>query len=260
MQVSVLASGSSGNATYFESDGAAVLVDCGLTVPELRRRLASIGRGVDRLRAVFLTHDHGDHVGSSVALCKRLGLPLYATAGTLSILKALPPQLRREIKADEHIELGPLELRPFATPHDGLEPVGFRVVERGTGRSAGIATDLGYVSRSVVDRLAGVELLVVELNHDERMLIEGPYAPPLKRRILSPHGHLSNEQGAALASHLIHDGLQQVVLAHLSETNNTPDHARRAFERVNAHAPSSMGLHIAEQRRASPVFELRETA
>jgi phosphoribosyl 1,2-cyclic phosphodiesterase len=256
LQVSVLSSGSGGNCTYVEAGGTAVLVDCGLTVPELRRRLSAIGKDLTRLAAVFVTHDHGDHVGSSVALARKLQVPLHATQGTHSILGRLPPGLARTVSPGTTTAVGGLDVLAFATPHDGIEPVGYRVTERSSGRAAGVATDMGYVSRSVVENLRGVHLLVVEHNHDERLLIEGPYPAPLKRRILSAHGHLSNEQGAALAGHVLHKGLRRVVLAHLSETNNTPDHAVRAFERVNTHAHAGLELHVAEQGRPSPLFEV----
>jgi phosphoribosyl 1,2-cyclic phosphodiesterase len=253
---SVLASGSGGNCVYVEADGAAVLIDCGLTVPGLKRRLAELGRDLSKIQAVFVTHDHGDHVGSSVALARKLGIPLHATAGTHSILGRLPEGLARIVHSDEAIAVGGFSVLPFTTPHDGIESVAFRVTHDASQRSLGVATDLGYVSRQVVERLLGVHLLVVEHNHDERMLIEGPYPEGLKRRILGGRGHLSNEQGAALASHVMHGGLRQIVLAHLSETNNTPDHARRAFEKANAAAPVSLALHVAEQHRASPLFDV----
>lgn len=256
MLASVLASGSRGNCVYVEAGGAAVLVDCGLTVPGLRRRLADVGRDLSRVCAVFVTHDHGDHVGSSVALARKLQLPLYATEGTHSMLGQLPEGLARRVRADEPVSVAGLDVLPFQTPHDGIESVAYRVTERATGKSVGIATDLGYVSRSVVDRLQGVQLLVVEHNHDERMLADGPYPQGLKRRILGGRGHLSNEQGAALAGHVLHAGLRQVVLAHLSETNNTPLLARRAFETHLAAAPAGLQVHVAEQMRPSPLFDV----
>lgn len=254
MQVSILGSGSTGNSAYIEADGVGVLVDCGLTVPELGRRLFAIGRDLTRLAAVLITHDHGDHVGSSVALARRLGIPIHATPGTASVLRRVPENLLRPVKDGVHFTIGGFEVRPFATPHDGIEPVGYRVTHTASGRSMGVATDLGYVSRHVVDELMGVHLLVAEHNHDEAMLRDGPYPESLKRRIRGGHGHLSNEQGATLVSHVMHAGLQQVVLAHLSETNNTPDHAVRAFEKFNRDAPSALQVHVAQPKQPSPVF------
>lgn len=250
---SVLASGSGGNCVYVEAEDAAVVVDCGLTVPALKRRLGLLGRDLGRLKAVFVTHDHGDHVGSSVALARKLGIPLYATAGTHSILGRIPPGLARVIEADSEEIIGSLSVLAFAIPHDGIESVAFRVMHRVSERAIGYVTDLGYVTRSVVNRLSGVNTLVVEHNHDERMLIEGPYPEGLKRRILSSHGHLSNEQGADLANSLSHDGLTRVVLAHLSDTNNTPELATRAYQRANGNAPHRE-LLIAQQMVSTPLF------
>jgi phosphoribosyl 1,2-cyclic phosphodiesterase len=254
MQASVLASGSAGNCVYVEAAGAAVLLDCGLSVPELRRRLSSLGQDLSKIQGVFVTHDHGDHVGSSVALARKLGIPHFSTAGTQSVLRRLPPELTRTVRADEPLEVGPFTIAPIATPHDGIESVAFRVT---AGRkSIGVLTDLGYVPRRLVEQFAGVDALVVEFNHDERMVIEGPYPPSLKSRILGPRGHLSNEAGAGLAAQVLHPGLGRVVLAHLSETNNTPDLARRAFERANTRAHASMVLELARQAAPTDLFDV----
>jgi phosphoribosyl 1,2-cyclic phosphodiesterase len=254
MHACVLASGSRGNALWLESGAEALLVDCGLTVPELSRRLAHIGREVTRLSGIVVTHDHGDHVGSSVVLARRLGIPLHATEGTHSVLRRLPEPLAPRLVAGQVVDVGPFRVHPFATPHDGIESIGVRV--EADGVAVGLATDLGYVSRQVVEALRGVQLLVVEHNHDERLLQDGPYPLSLKRRIRGGRGHLTNDEGAQLASLVAHEGLKRVVLAHLSETNNTPDHARRAYERLNRDAPALRALHVAEQHRPSEPFEV----
>ena len=256
VRAAVLASGSAGNCVWIEAEGTAVLVDCGLTVPGLGRRLDAIGARLEDVSAVFITHDHGDHVGSSVALARKRGVPLHATAGTHSVLKRLPPSLSHTARDGEAIDAGPFSVRPISVPHDGRESVAFRVTHRESGRSVAVMTDLGYVPRRVIERIEGVNLLVVEHNHDERMLAEGPYPPSLKARIRSPVGHLSNEQGATLVSHVRHEGLRRVVLAHLSETNNTPDAARRTFEKVNRDAPATLSLEVAEQTRPCGPFEV----
>jgi phosphoribosyl 1,2-cyclic phosphodiesterase len=254
VQASVLSSGSGGNAVYVEADGTGILVDCGLTVPGLKRRLSRLKRGLQSVRAVFVTHDHGDHVGSSVALSRKMEIPLYATAGTHSILRRIPRGLAHVVRDDHPIPFGPFEVFPVTTPHDGIESVAFRIVHTSSGRSISIVTDLGYVTRRIVNRLRGTNTLVVEHNHDERMLIEGPYPAPLKRRILSAQGHLSNEQGADLVLQLSHSGLSRVVLAHLSETNNTPELARRAYERANGASRKDREVLVAEQSAPTPLF------
>jgi len=254
VRISVLASGSGGNCVYVESGGSALLVDCGLTVPGLRRRLAEAGGALERVVGVLLTHDHGDHVGSSVALARKLSVPIHATEGTLSILARLPEGLAHPLRAGGRVQLGPFEVLPFATPHDGIESVGYRV-EAG-GCAAGVATDLGYVSNAVVEALRGVQFLLAEFNHDPQLLREGPYPEGLKRRIAGGRGHLSNEQGAELVALLMHPGLSHLVLAHLSETNNTPGHALRAWERRNGASPPGLRVHVAQQRQPSPMWDL----
>jgi len=251
----LLASGSAGNAAYLEHGGQALLVDCGLTVPELRRRLASAGCDEKRIAALVITHDHSDHTGSAGTLARKLEVPLYATAGTLAAFARLPAALARPVQAGEPFDAAGFRVHAFSTPHDATDPVALRI-EAADGRAAGIATDMGYVSRSVVENLCGVHLLVAEHNHDRRMLVEGPYPAPLKRRILGSRGHLSNEEGAQLAGRVVHAGLRRVVLGHLSQTNNTPDLARAAFDREHRDSPASLALSIAAQDAPSEVFDV----
>lgn len=256
MKAAVLASGSSGNCVWVESDGDVVLIDCGLTVPGLTRRLDSIGERIEDISAVFITHDHGDHVGSSVALARKRGVPLYATAGTHSILKRLPSELSHTLKGGDVVETGPFDVRCISVPHDGIESVAYRVTHRASARSIAVVTDLGYVPRRVLDELGGVHFLVAEHNHDERMLVEGPYPASLKARIKSPLGHLSNDQGAELVANVSHLGLERVVLAHLSETNNTPAAALRTFEKLNRDAPGTLKVEVAQQHTACGPYEV----
>lgn len=248
MKAAVLSSGSAGNCIWVQADGESILIDCGLTVPELGRRLAQIGERVEDISSVFITHDHGDHVGSSVALARKRGVALHASRGTHSILKRLPEELAHTLRGGDLVHHGPFDVKCISVPHDGIETVAYRVTHRSTARSIAVLTDLGYVPRRVVEAVDGVHALVIEHNHDERMLVEGPYPAMLKARIRSPLGHLSNEQGAELVSNLDARALGRVVLAHLSETNNTPDVARRTFERINRDAPARLELAVADQR------------
>lgn len=255
MFASVLASGSRGNSVFVESSDTAILLDCGLAIRTLRERLAAIEREPCQIQAIFLTHDHGDHVGASVALARRFRIPLFATRGTHSVLRRVPDGLPRTIEADQPVRFGPLEVLPIATPHDGAESVAFRVLDEAAGRMLGLVTDLGFVPRRIIARLAGVNTLVAEHNHDEQMLRDGPYPWPVKQRILSGHGHLSNQQGAALVSALSHSALSRVVLAHLSETNNTPALAQAAYEKENGRR-RDRELLLADQWAATPLFEV----
>ncbi len=215
----VLSSGSRGNSCYLEGPEGALLVDAGLSGREIARRISASGGDLSRVRAMVLTHEHADHVRGAEVLAARLEVPVFATAGTLGRMEeGFPPG--RAIEPGEEFAAAGFTLLPFLLPHDAAEPVG--LVVRCGGLSLGMATDLGYPSAPARERLAGCDAVVLESNHDERMLIDGPYPWHLKQRIRSRRGHLSNHASAGLLMDIAHPGLQAVVLAHLSETNNLP--------------------------------------
>lgn len=228
-----LASGSAGNATLIEAaDGPGrrthVLVDCGLGWRQLLASLAALGLGPADLDAVFLTHEHGDHVGCAPALSARHGVPIWASAGTRAALAdADPAATFRIARDDEAIAIGALQLQPFTVPHDAREPLQLRCTDG--ARSLGILTDLGHVTPHALARLAGCHALLLESNHEPELLARSTYPDFLKRRIAGAHGHLSNAQAAAALGQLRHDALGLVVAAHLSERNNRPALARRAL-------------------------------
>ena len=288
MRVTVLSSGSGGNCTLVEAPGARVLVDCGLSLRETARRLADVGVDTKDLTAIFLTHEHGDHAGGAPAVSRKLGVPVYATAGTQRTA-GVAGELRRTLRAGTAVRVGSLQVKPFAVPHDAAEPVCFVLEEvrlqlglfdfgvgdlsptagrrshpappPGSARESaldavgevrarvGIATDLGRPSPSVVRELTGCDVLVVEMNHDEAMLMDGPYPRSLEARVRSPRGHLSNGQGAELLMRATTRRTRRVVLAHLSETNNTPDLARREAERALSARGGDVRLHVALQKQ-----------
>ena len=231
MRFCSLGSGSGGNSTLIETTRGGrvsrVLIDCGFSLRELERRLALRGVALGEIDAMFVTHEHGDHVGCAASLHRRCGTPLWTSAGTQSAarsLRALPVQLAR---ADQAIVVYGLELTPIAVPHDAAEPLQIRCSD-GVA-SVGILTDFGSIELGLVARLAGCDALLVDCNHDPDLLESGPYPWPLKRRIVGPHGHLSNAQAADLVRASHHTGLRHVVAAHLSEQNNRPDLARMAL-------------------------------
>lgn len=228
-----LASGSAGNATLVEAgDGPGrrtrVLVDCGLGWRQLQARLATLNLGPTDLDAVFLTHEHGDHVGCAPALSARHGVPIWTSAGTRAVLAgAEPPASFRLARDGEAIAIGALQLQPFTVPHDAREPLQLRCTDG--ARSLGILTDLGHVTPHAAARLAGCHALLLESNHDPDLLARSTYPDFLKRRIAGAHGHLSNAQAAAALGQLRHQHLNVLVAAHLSERNNRPALARRAL-------------------------------
>ena len=247
MRVCTLASGSGGNAVLVESGPTRVLIDAGLSGRDLGDRLRLVQVVPESIRAVVFTHEHQDHVRGAGAFARRFRAPLYFNPATRRQVPDLHKCRVEEFQTGEPFEVAGLRLVPFSISHDAADPVGF-TVEDGV-RRIGFAADLGFVSRLVAERLAGVDALLLESNHDPVMLENGPYPRDLKQRVAGKRGHLSNEQCGDLLSALVHGGLRHVVLLHLSEKNNTPDlalaAARRSLDEAGA---AEVSLQAASQR------------
>lgn len=234
MRICLLASGSKGNAIYLQCGETRVLVDAGLSARELAARLAAIGIAAADLDAILVTHEHQDHCRGLGPFARRYRLPVFMHPATRQALPGLGPIDRhREFDVGEAWTFRDLKITAIPLTHDAAAPVGF-CIESPDGK-VGVVTDLGIATRLVADRLQGCRALVVEANHDEEMLRDGPYPWPLKQRIRSNHGHLSNTAGAELFKGLLWDGLEAVFLAHLSETNNQPQLACDSFQAVLDH-------------------------
>ena len=230
-----LASGSSGNATLIEaSDGlhrTRVLVDCGLGLRQLMARLAVEGIGPADLDGIFITHEHGDHIGCAPMLVARYGVPLWTSAGTAQYAAFAGLESALNLVRDGQVfAIGGIQFHPFTVPHDAREPLQLRCTDG--DRVLGLMTDIGHVTGHALAALAGCHALVLESNHDVELLAQSRYPDFLKRRVGGQHGHLSNVQAAAALGALRHDRLNTVVAAHLSERNNRPDLVSRAFAAV----------------------------
>ena len=249
----VLASGSKGNALWVEAGDDVVLVDCGLSGKELKKRLAAAGLDPCRIKAVLVTHEHRDHILGAGVAARLLKKPLYINRSTWN--RAAPTLGRIEpvfFETGRRLVVGDLAIHPFSTSHDSADPVGF-TFQSGDTR-LGLATDLGIATALVKERLRGCQALILESNHDPQMLIDGPYPWDLKRRVRGRQGHLSNEDAALLLAELLHPGLSHVVLAHLSEVNNRPELALEAAGSVlNKKRPA---LCAAGQHQAGAVIEI----
>lgn len=227
-----LGSGSSGNATVVQGRCATqlthLLVDCGLGIRQLDARLGQAGMLAEQIDAIFITHEHADHIGCARQLALRERIPVWMSRGTYSAIGEpdFDGLLHIAVDATE-VAIGALQVRPFTVPHDAREPLQLTCSD-GAVR-LGLLTDLGHASSHVLDQLAGCDALMLECNHDPALLAASSYPPFLKRRVGGAWGHLANEDAAAIAQALLPRGLKQVVAAHLSEQNNRADIVRRVL-------------------------------
>ena len=249
MHYASLASGSKGNCHALSDGERTLLIDAGISLRQIRQRLEVVGWRSGNVRALALTHEHSDHVGALGVILRRTDWAILATADTRRAAEraqgvVIPLDRWIELEAGRPRDWEGWRILPFALPHDAADPVAYRV-EIG-GRTGAVVTDLGCLTALVADHLQDLDLLVLEANHDVEMLREGDYPPQLKARILSRVGHLSNAAMAELLGRACGPRLRQLVLAHLSESNNHPDLARFAAEEVLR--GSAVTLHLAHQR------------
>jgi len=225
LTICMLASGSKGNAIYIAGNTTSILVDAGLSGAAIERRLESKGLHPENLDAILVTHEHFDHVHGAGILARRYGLPVYISPDTM---KSASHQLGNIddlhfFKCGKSFNINELSIHPFPISHDAKDPAGITI--QTDQKKIGIATDLGIATSVVRENLKGCTALILEANHDPAMLAEGPYPWHLKQRVKSRVGHLSNEEAKNLLMEIQHSGLTQVILAHLSQQNNTPEKA-----------------------------------
>ena len=232
MRFCSLGSGSGGNATLVEAsaDGAThrLLIDCGFSLREFESRLERLALKCDDLDAVFVTHEHGDHIGCAVALARRHGLPLWMSRGTWRAIGAPElPGLLQFARDGQAIRIGALQLTPYTVAHDAEEPLQLRCSDG--ARHLGVLTDAGSITPHLLAHRQCCDALLLECNHDRELLAASSYPASLKARIGGRLGHLSNDTAARVLAACWHDGMQHLVAAHLSEQNNTPALARAAL-------------------------------
>ena len=242
-----LGSGSSGNATVVQARSAThtahLLIDCGLGIRQLDARLGIAGMLADQIDAIFITHEHADHIGCARQLALRERIPVWMSHGTYSAMGQPDFQGLLRIACDDvDIEIGPMAVLPFTVPHDAREPLQLTCSDGAS--MLGVLTDLGHATSHVLDMLAGCGTLLLECNHDPQMLAASTYPAFLKRRVGGAYGHLANDAAAAIAQAIRPRGLKQVVAAHLSEQNNRPELARRALAAAMECAEAD--IHVAD--------------
>ena len=264
MKFCSIASGSSGNCIYAGSSVSSVLLDAGISGKRIEAGLNLIDHTTADIDGILVTHEHSDHIKGIGVLARRCGIPIYGTEGTLKALREntavgrIPEELFRIVRADETFYIGDLKILPFALPHDAAEPVGYRI-EQG-GRACAVATDLGCYNDYLIERLRRLDVLMLEANHDVRMLEAGPYPYHLKRRILSDRGHLSNETAGQLLGMILHDSIRRIFLGHLSRENN---YEALAYETVcdevtmgdNPYKSKDFNISIAHRDRPGDAVE-----
>lgn len=261
LTVHSIASGSEGNSLLVSAGGTHILVDAGISARRITTALLSLGLTPGDIAGVLVTHEHSDHTAGLATLTKQYRLPLYASGGTAGALCARIPHaadVLHLLPRQGVLTLGDAQVTVFPTSHDAAESIDFRF-DCG-GAALGVLTDTGCVTPEAEQALQGVNLLVLESNHDEDWLLSGPYPYYLKQRILGNRGHLSNDAAAALAQRMASAGTRQFVLAHLSRENNTPERARQTMARALAGLDVSVtvapraelsGPYIAEVRVCS---------
>lgn len=265
MRLVSIASGSSGNCIYIGSDTTHILIDAGISTKRIEQGLADIGVSLRDLSGILVTHEHSDHISGLNTLSKKYEIPIFTSEGTFQgierskSLNAVKRDQFHEVAADEPFFIGDLEILPFMIDHDAAEPLAYRV--NGHKASAAVVTDLGVYSQYTINHLQNLDALLLESNHDIRMLEVGPYPYYLKRRILGNKGHLSNEASGRLLGEILHDNMKKILLGHLSKENN---YAALAFETVrqevtmceNPYKGSDFDISVASRTEMSEVIHL----
>ena len=260
----MLGSGSAGNSALVATEHCKILIDGGLTARQLVLRLAQCGVTPGQLDGILLTHEHGDHVFGLEVLCRKLEVPIYCNALTAEAIRCdgLFEQHRnwRIFRTGAEFSICDVTVQTFPVPHDAVDPLGF-VCHAGSG-SLGFITDLGYATKMIVERLRQVQTLVIETNHDEKLLQNDSHRPwPVKQRIQSRHGHLSNTSAANVIEELLSGKIERVVLGHLSRDCNTPELACGAIRASLAKCGKiDMEVHCAAQSQISLQLRIGETA
>lgn len=250
-----LGSGSTGNATLVEATGLRpkrLLVDCGLGIRQLSVRLAEAGVADGDIDAIFITHEHSDHIGCARQFARRHRIPVWMSRGTQEGI-GLPDfdGLLNTARDGEAIDLGELQLMPFTVPHDAREPLQLTCTDGAS--KLGLLTDLGHATAHLLAHLAHCDALLLECNHDSELLAQSAYPPFLKRRVGGMYGHLSNAAAGEIARSVAHGGLKQLVAAHLSQQNNRPELAHQAMAEALG---NSAELVIADAGTGTPWLRL----
>ncbi len=251
VEVSVLASGSSGNCFFYQGNGSAYLIDAGISCRQVCERLSKIKKNIRSIKGIFITHEHSDHVKGLQVISKMFHIPIYISKGTLDSLKFhIGSELVNIITPGKKINIDGTIVDPFLKCHDAAEPVSYSMTF--AKKTASFITDIGIACDTVKEHVRNSDVLVLESNHDIEMLKNGRYPYYLKKRILSDDGHISNYDSALLVLEHAKSRLEKLYLSHLSENNNTPDLAMSTFRTILRERKDLKGLDISITYREKP--------
>lgn len=258
MKISILGSGSGGNATFIETEGVKFLVDAGFSGKKLKERMETIGEQIEELDAILITHEHGDHIMGAGILSRKHNIPLYITresyeAGEKKLGKIAKENIRF-IEGDFNLN-SKVRIRPFDVLHDASRTIGFRVVNS-SGKRLAIATDIGYIDKYVREYFKGVDILVIECNYDYGMLMTCSYPWDLKNRVKSNNGHLANEEAGKLIADVYHSELKKVYLVHVSKDSNKYMLALDSVREKLSSEELDVELEVAYQDKATDIFSI----
>ncbi len=232
MKFCSLFSGSSGNCQYIKTENTTILVDAGLSGKKIQQEIVNIGEDPKKVDAIFITHEHIDHIQGAGIMSRRLNVPIYANRKTWEAMNTYIGDIKSEnIKIlDECAEVGDLSIMPFDISHDAAHPVGYNIFYK--NKKISLVTDTGCTNDLIINSIMDSDLLLVESNHDEDMVLIGPYPWTLKRRVLGEFGHMSNDTAGNLISRVVRRGTEIVLLGHLSKENNFPQLAYKTVENI----------------------------
>ncbi|MFC1541812.1 MBL fold metallo-hydrolase [Candidatus Latescibacterota bacterium] len=257
MKICLLASGSKGNSMYIESHDTALIIDQGISHKELIKRMTSRGLDSEKIKAILVTHEHSDHIRGVGISSRCLGIPVYATIGSLSKMDSIFNGSEQVIPIESGItfNIGSMEIHPFNISHDAEDPVQYCILAG--KKKISVVTDIGFMSTLVTERIKNSDLLVIEANHDVEMLLTGSYPWQLKQRVKGRTGHLSNRNAAETIFNISKNGLPKIILAHLSEENNRADVAERAVRELFEKHDRKLGfLMTASQTEPTPIIAI----
>ena len=255
-----LYSGSSGNCSFVGTDNINILVDCGESQKKISDALESIGKSINKIDAIIVTHEHSDHVKNLGAISKKYNIPVYANEKTFENMpeqtSLIDEKNKKIFNTDDHFEIGDLKIYPFHIPHDAAEPCGYNIYN--DDKKISIATDIGHMDNNILKKLEESQFLLLESNYEPEILKYAKYPYYLKQRIAGPNGHLSNQEAGLTITKLVYSGVNNIMLGHLSKQTNFPELAYKTVmeEIIKSKINSELSLNVASRLKPSKVIEV----